>query len=123
MSKDSKCYQIDPKWLRGSLAHSCSFRTNLVSFRTFRLPLFPKPVSWLGLFCRFLQQTGYTVYILGFGFVYDAELKCKLALMHSRPQNRRRTENKCRGAALETFSMFLVYFLPDNLKNSKLIKK
>ena len=33
-----------------------SFRTNLDSFRTIRLPLFPKPVSLLGLFCRFLQQ-------------------------------------------------------------------
>ena len=32
------------------LGHSCSLRTNLVSFRTFRCPLFPKPVSWLGLF-------------------------------------------------------------------------
>ena len=30
--------------------HSCSFRTNLASFRTFRSPPFPKPVSWLGLF-------------------------------------------------------------------------
>ena len=27
-----------------------SLRINLVSFRTFRHPLFPKPVSWLGLF-------------------------------------------------------------------------
>ena len=32
------------------VSYSCSFRTNLVSFRTFRLPLFPKPVSCLGLF-------------------------------------------------------------------------
>ena len=31
-------------------SHSCSFRTNLVSLRTFRCPLFSKPVSWLGLF-------------------------------------------------------------------------
>ena len=38
----------------------CSFKTNSVSFRTFRCPLFPKPVSWLELFCRFLQQTGST---------------------------------------------------------------
>ena len=38
--------------------HSYSFRTNLVSFRTFRYPLFPKTVSWLGLFCCFLQQDG-----------------------------------------------------------------
>ena len=29
--------------------HSCSFRTNLVSFRTFRCPLFLKPVFWLRL--------------------------------------------------------------------------
>ena len=29
---------------------SCSFWTNLVSFRTFRCPIFPKPVSWFGLF-------------------------------------------------------------------------
>ena len=34
--------------------HSCSFRTNLVSFRTFRCPLFPKPVSWFGLFLPLL---------------------------------------------------------------------
>ena len=27
-------------------------------FRTFIHPLFPKPVSWLGFFCRFLQQEG-----------------------------------------------------------------
>ena len=40
------------------LIHSCSFRTNLVSFRTFRRPLFPKPISWLRLFYRFLQQHG-----------------------------------------------------------------
>ena len=33
--------------LRG---HSCSFRTNLVSFRTFRRPLFSKPVFCPGLF-------------------------------------------------------------------------
>ena len=37
---------------------SCSFRTNLVSFRTFRRLLFPKPISWQGLFCHFLQQSG-----------------------------------------------------------------
>ena len=29
----------------------------MVSFSTFKCPLFPKPVSWLRLFCRFLQQT------------------------------------------------------------------
>ena len=29
---------------------------NLVSFRTFGCPLFTKQVSWLELFCRFLQQ-------------------------------------------------------------------
>ena len=34
--------------------HSCSFRTNLVWFRTFRCPLFPKPVSWQGLFLPLL---------------------------------------------------------------------
>ena len=38
-------------------SHSYSFRTNLVSFRTFRRPLFPKPVSWQVLFCHFLQQS------------------------------------------------------------------
>ena len=32
-----------------------SFRINLVSFRIFRHPLFPKPVSW-DFFCWFLQQ-------------------------------------------------------------------
>ena len=46
-SKGSEWYQIDPKWLVG---HSCSFRTKLVSSRTFRRPLFPKLVSWQGLF-------------------------------------------------------------------------
>ena len=56
----SEWYQIDPKWLRG---HSCSFRTNFVSFRTFRHPRFPKPVSWLGLFCRLLQLDGSTSFI------------------------------------------------------------
>ena len=34
--------------------HSCSFRTNLVSFKTFRCPLFPKTVSWFGLFLPFV---------------------------------------------------------------------
>ena len=37
--------------------HSCSFKNDLASKRTL-FPLFPKPVSWLGLFLyRFLQQT------------------------------------------------------------------
>ena len=36
--------------------HSCSFSTNLVSFRTFKRSLFPKPVSCPEIFCRFLQQ-------------------------------------------------------------------
>ena len=46
-----------PNWsLRIKRGNSCSFRTNLVSFRTFRRSIFPKPVSWLGLFCLFLQQ-------------------------------------------------------------------
>ena len=39
------------------------FRTNLISFRNFRRPLFPKPVSWLGLFCRFFQQDGSSFHI------------------------------------------------------------
>ena len=30
------------------------FRTNLVSFRTFRRPLLPKPVCWLERFLPFL---------------------------------------------------------------------
>ena len=31
----------------------------MVSFRTFRRPyIFPRPVSWLGLFYRFLQENG-----------------------------------------------------------------
>ena len=38
-------------------SHSCLFRTNWVSFRIFRRPLFPKPVSWLWLFfCRYIHQ-------------------------------------------------------------------
>ena len=48
MSEGSEGYKVDPMF---SL-----FRTNLVSFRTFTRPLFPKPVSCPGLFCRFLQQ-------------------------------------------------------------------
>ena len=32
------------------MGSSCSFRNNLDSFRTFRRPLFPKPVFWLRLF-------------------------------------------------------------------------
>ena len=28
----------------------------ILSFRTFRRSLFPKPVSWLELFCHFLHQ-------------------------------------------------------------------
>ena len=47
ISRASKWYKIDPKWLRG---YSCSFRFNLVSFRTFRCPLFPKPVTGHELF-------------------------------------------------------------------------
>ena len=35
-----------------------------VSFRTFRYLLFPKQVSWLGLFCCFLQQDGSSKYII-----------------------------------------------------------
>ena len=35
--------------INGWRGHSCSSRTNLVSFRTFRRPLFPKPVSWLAV--------------------------------------------------------------------------
>ena len=31
--------------LNDEKGHSCSYRTNSVSFRTFRRPLFPKPVS------------------------------------------------------------------------------
>ena len=36
--------------------HSCSFRSNLVSFRSFRRPLISKPVSCTRLFYRFLHQ-------------------------------------------------------------------
>ena len=43
--------------LNDSECHSCSFRTNLISFKTFRCPLFPEPVSWLGLFfCHFIGE-------------------------------------------------------------------
>ena len=45
--RGSEWYQIHPNW---------PYRTNLVSNRTFWCPLFPKPVSCPGLFCRFLQQ-------------------------------------------------------------------
>ena len=41
---------LSDKKLKLGVHNWCSFRNNLVSFRTFRLPLFPKPVSWLGLF-------------------------------------------------------------------------
>ena len=41
----------DTKFIFNDLgSHSCSFRTNLVLFRSFRCSLFPKPVSSLGLF-------------------------------------------------------------------------
>ena len=36
--------------------HSCSIRINLVSFRTFRCHLFPKPVACFGFFYCLLQQ-------------------------------------------------------------------
>ena len=52
MPEGSEWYQIDPKLLKGN---SSSFRTNLVSFRTFRHPLFSKPIGW-DFFCHFLQQ-------------------------------------------------------------------
>ena len=39
-------------------------KSKVVSFRTSKFPLFPKPVSWLGLFWRFLRQTG-SSYIYG----------------------------------------------------------
>ena len=35
-------------------SRSCSFRGNWASFRTFKCPLFSKPVSWLELFLPFL---------------------------------------------------------------------
>ena len=35
-----------------------TFRTNLVSFKTFKFSLSPKLVSWLELILSFLQQTG-----------------------------------------------------------------
>ena len=41
----------------------------MVLFRTFRLlycPLFLKPISWLGLFCRFLQQDSSSIYNIDF---------------------------------------------------------
>ena len=54
-----------PNWswmIRGS--HSWSFRTNLVSFRTFRRHWLPNPVSWQGLFCHFLKQSGSSVWFV-----------------------------------------------------------
>ena len=52
-----KCQKkSQPRNIYDSGGNSCSFRNNLVSFITFISPLFPKPVSWLGLFCCFLQQ-------------------------------------------------------------------
>ena len=47
----------------------------LVSFRTFRRPIFPKPVSWFGLFCRFLQQD-YSSIKLGRFRIQDWLLTC-----------------------------------------------
>ena len=46
--------------------HSCSFRTNLVSFKTFKHSLFPKPVPFLDYFCRFLQQDSSSSHTLTF---------------------------------------------------------
>ena len=48
---------------------SCSFRTNLLSFIIFRYPLFPKPVSWLGLFLTFLTANQLQQYMLPFNAV------------------------------------------------------
>ena len=45
-------WQKSPNQQTGLGGHSCSFRINLVSFRAFKHPLFPKSVSWLGLFCH-----------------------------------------------------------------------
>ena len=65
----------------------------MVSFRIFRRPLFPKPVSWQGLFCHFFQQRGsrswdlkivtyvYYTYVLPIIPWNDAKLllRCKLS--------------------------------------------
>jgi hypothetical protein len=44
------------------VTHAHLGTNNSVSFKTFRRPLFLKPVSWLGLFCRFLQQDSSTLH-------------------------------------------------------------
>ena len=44
---------------------------NFLSFRAFKLPLFIKPVSWLGLFCCFLQQDGSNKNVLVVCILHD----------------------------------------------------
>ena len=62
--------------------NSCSFRTNLVSFRTFRRHLFPKPISWLGLFCHFLQQDS-SSWVTGRYMQFLAKFKQRMILQIS----------------------------------------
>ena len=66
-----------------------SSRISLVPFRTFRGPLFPKPVTGQELFCRFLQQTsssrwdlrvspiGWTKYIK----IFKMPCRCKTKIL------------------------------------------
>ena len=69
------------------ILNACSFRINLVSFRTFRQPLFSKPISWLGLFLpfltvRWLYYRNQSLRFLTFGFfLIVLDRKCKKMLL------------------------------------------
>ena len=70
------------KWFNfldtNSRGHSCSFRSNLLSFRIFRCPLFPKSVSWIGLFAvinQFKKQCSSSFWITFNVFDVSGELR------------------------------------------------
>ena len=66
-NNDIKLVLNEPEW------PPWYFRINFVSFKASRGPLFPKPVSWLRLFCHFLQQTGSNSFWVSFS--YEGELE------------------------------------------------
>ena len=59
------------------ITRSCSFSINLVSFRTFRRPLFPRPVSCMGLFGRFLQQGSSSEQLKYLHLSFETKLFCQ----------------------------------------------
>ena len=60
-----------------------SSRISLVPFRTFRGPLFPKPVTGQELFfCRFLQQTGSNLVVLLLSTILDYKISICSVIGH-----------------------------------------